>query len=87
MSRKVNNISLAMGPEFQERLKRVAKKRGVSISELVRDAMEKFLGPDEDKDVDTIILKIPVELKKDPGELEKWVQTRMLGIVKALTAC
>lgn len=85
MNKKSNIMSLSVDPEIQDRLKKVAKKRNVSVSKLVRDTIEKVLGPDEDS-VDTVILKIPAELKKDPAELEKWVQTRMMGIVKALTA-
>jgi predicted DNA-binding protein len=85
MNKKSNIMSLSVDAEIQDRLKKVAKKRNVSVSKLVRDTIDKLIGPDEEM-VDTVILKIPVELKKDPAELEKWVHTRMLGIVKALTA-
>jgi len=85
MTKKLNIMSLSVDPEIQERLKSVAKKRNVSVSKLVRDLIEKYLGNDDDSHEITVILKIPKHLKEDPPELERWMSLRMEGIVKALT--
>lgn len=77
-------MSLSIDTELQDRLKQVAKKRNVSVSKLVRDIMDKYLG-DEDSTA-TIILKVPVALKEDPDALQKWFDQRISGVVKALTA-
>lgn len=85
MKRKPNNMSLAADPEFHERLKRFAAKRSVSVSQLIRDMADKYLGMDVESSFDTVILKIPVEMKKNPEDLKRWVYQRAEGIVKALT--
>jgi hypothetical protein len=87
MSNKKSNImSLSVEPEMQEHLKKVAKKKQESVSKLVRDLIQKYL-PDGDGDdaVDTVILKIPRELRQDPVKLREWVEVRVSGIVKALS--
>lgn len=87
-SKKINIMSLSIDMDFQERLKKVAKKRNVSVSKLVRDIVEKYLGPEDDTNpVDTIILKIPMDAKSSPQKLQEWLQIRENAIVKALTSC
>src|SRR5690606_8977308 len=56
MTKKLNIMSLSVDPEIQERLKSVAKKRNVSVSKLVRDLIEKYLGNDDDSHEITVIL-------------------------------
>ena len=81
-------MSLSVDPEIQERLKKVAKKRNISVSKLVRDMVDKHFGTDniEENTVDTVILKIPTEIKGKPEELKQWLQVRFDGIFKVFTA-
>jgi metal-responsive CopG/Arc/MetJ family transcriptional regulator len=85
--KKSNIMSLSVEPEMQEHLKKVAKKKGESVSKLVRDLIQKYL-PDDDgtEQVDTVILKIPRDLRQHPEELKKWMDVRIAGVVKALSS-
>lgn len=85
--KKSNIMSLSVEPEMQEHLKKVAKKKGESVSKLVRDLIQKYL-PDDDgtEQVDTVILKIPRDLRQNPEELKKWMDVRIAGVVKALSS-
>lgn len=83
--KKINIMSISMDPSFQERLKKVAKDRHISVSRLIKDIVEKYLGPEANENqVDTIILRIPVELKQNAEKLQEWLQIREKAIVKAL---
>ena len=85
MNKKSNIMSLSVDPETQEKLKKTAKKRNVSVSKLVRDMVEKNLSSTEE-DVDTVILKIPVSVKASADELRKWLLSRVDVVVKALVS-
>lgn len=87
MNKKSNIMSLSVEPEMQDHLKKVAKRKQVSVSKLVRDLIEKYL-PDDDgtEQVDTVILKIPREVRQDPVKLKEWMEIRCAGIVKALSS-
>lgn len=76
-------MSLSVDLEIQERLKKVAAKRNVSVSKLVRDMVEKNLSA-TDEDVDTVIFKIPNSAKVTEAELRNWLVPRVENIVKAL---
>jgi hypothetical protein len=82
-NKKPNIMSLSVDLEIQERLKKVAKKRNVSVSKLVRDMVEKNL-PASDEDCDTVIFKIPESAKVNAEELRKWLGARVDAVVKAL---
>jgi predicted DNA-binding ribbon-helix-helix protein len=83
----IKNMSLAIDLDFQERLKKVAKQRNISVSKLIRDVVDKHLGPDgNDENLhDTVILKIPKQLKISPDELRSWLQVRFENIVNVLS--
>lgn len=83
----IKNMSLAIDLDFQERLKKVAKQRNISVSKLIRDVVDKHLGPDgNDENLhDTVILKIPKQLKINPDELRSWLQVRFENIVNVLS--
>jgi len=83
-AKKGTIISLSIDSEIQDRLKVVAKRRNVSVSKLVRDVVEKHL-PKDDDEFDTIIFKIPPEIKKDGDTLRSWMNLRVEAVVKALT--
>ena len=76
-------MSLSVDLEIQEQLKKVAKKRNVSVSKLVRDMVEKHLSSTEE-DVDTVIFKIPNSAKVTEHDLRNWLNPRIENIVKAL---
>lgn len=87
-TKKSNIMSLSVDLEIQDRLKKVAKQRNVSVSKLVRDVIDKHLGPDveDGTTVDTVILKIPATIKLHPEDLKQWLQTRFDAVVKHLTS-
>jgi hypothetical protein len=87
MNKKSNIMSLSVEPEMQEHMKREAKKKQISVSKLIRDLIDKYLPEGEEGDaVDTVILKIPRDLRQSPDELKKWMELRCSGIVKALSS-
>jgi len=79
-------LSLSIDNEFQERVKKEAKRKDVSVSKLIRDIVEKSLPPDSNNGVvyDTIILKVPSEAKSDSETLTNWLKPRFDLIVKNL---
>ena len=84
MSKKLNIMSLSIDSDMQDKIKECAKKRKVSVSKLIRDMAEKYLINEED--VIPVNLKVPIKLKGDPENLQKWLELRVGAIVKALSA-
>lgn len=82
----IRNMSLAIDLDFQERLKKVAKQRNISVSRLIRDVVDKHLGTDGNDEnlYDTVILKIPKHIKSNPEELKNWLKVRFDGVVEIL---
>ncbi len=84
MSKKNNIMSLSLDPDTQEKLRLHAKqKTNGNVSKLIREMADKYLVVDDD--VIPVILKIPIVLKGDQENLQKWLETRTQGIVKALS--
>jgi hypothetical protein len=84
-NKKVNNImSLSVDPDIQERMKKAAKVRNISVSKLIRDMVEKNLSPLDEGDVDTVIFKIPNAVKETEQDLRNWFSIRVEAVVKAL---
>lgn len=83
-NKKLNIMSLSIEPEMQDRLKKIAKAKGVSVSKMIRDLVDKFLVVDEDSI--PVILKIPLHMKSEPESLQKWLDAKTAAIVKALSA-
>ncbi len=84
MNKNKNILSLSGFPsEMQDYLDKCAKKKGITRSKLLRDLVDKYLVLDED--VIPVILKIPAALKGDQEGLQKWLDARSKGIVKALS--
>jgi hypothetical protein len=84
MTKKLNIMSLSVEPEMQDKLKRFAKAKEVSVSKLVRDLVDKYLVAEDD--VIPVILKIPNKLKGDQESLQKWMEQKSAAIVKALSS-
>lgn len=82
MTKKSNIMSLSVDLEIQERLKKVAGKRQVSVSKLVRDMVDKFLNDDDN--VDMVVLKVPKVLKENHEELQNWLNSRFQTVATAL---
>jgi hypothetical protein len=81
-------LSLSIDTDFQERVKKEAKRKDVSVSKLIRDIVEKSLPPESNDGTvyDTIILKVPSEAKADSETLNNWLKPRVELIVKNLTS-
>ena len=77
-------MSLSLDPETQDKLRLHAKqKTNGNVSKLIRDMVDKYLVPDDD--IIPVILKIPINLKGDQENLQKWLETRTQAVVKALS--
>lgn len=76
-------MSIALNLELQEVVKRHAAKRGLKTSNIFQELIEKYLVPN--KNVHTIILKIPTDLRNKPEELKGWLDARCAVIMKSLT--
>ena len=75
-------MSLSIDHEFQEVLKKAAKKRNVTTSKLIRDILEKNLSDEGD----TVIFKIPSSIKTCEADLRSWFEARIDAVVQALFA-
>ena len=75
-------MSLSMEPEFAATLKKHAHKRGMHVSELIRDILKQCL-VDEDETI-PIMLKIPSKLRTDSAGLSNWLNVRIPGLVAAI---
>ncbi len=85
MTTKKNNImSLSLDPDTQDKLRLHAKqKTNGNVSKLIREMVEKFIVVEDD--VIPVILRIPIDLKGDQENLQKWLGARMQAVVKALS--
>lgn len=77
------NMSIAVDTNTQDILKTLAEQKQTTVSKLVRGVIEKYLNVDNS--FDTIVLKIPVELKSDSDKLREWIEAKIPGIVSSLT--
>jgi len=84
MSKKSNIMSLSIEPDMQDKLKRYAKSKDVSVSKLIRDLVDKYLVTEDE--VIPVILKIPNKLRGDTENLQKWFDTKSAAIVKILSS-
>lgn len=82
MTKKSNIMSLSVDLEIQNRLKKVASKRDISVSKLIRDMVDKYLNDDDN--VDMVILKVPKSLKGNHEELDSWLTSRFETVSTAL---
>jgi predicted DNA-binding protein len=78
-----NNMSIAIDPEIQERMKVYATKKNISVSKLLRDLFEKYV-PNTEEDFDTVILRVPHNAKQTEAQLRDWLNKRTESLVKAL---
>jgi hypothetical protein len=84
MNKKINIMSLSLDPETQEKLRFHAKqKTSGNVSKLIRDLVDKYLVSEDN--VIPVILKVPMDMKGDQERLQKWLELKTQGIVKALS--
>jgi hypothetical protein len=84
MNKKINIMSLSLDLETQEKLRLHAKqKTSGNVSKLIRELVDKYLVTEDN--VIPVILKVPIALKGDQENLQKWLELKTQGIVKALS--
>lgn len=82
MAKKViANISIESST--RDFLKEYADKKQMSVSKVIKDLVDKYLI--SEGEVIPVILKIPLKLKGDQENLKKWLETRVISIVNALS--
>lgn len=93
--KKMSIMSLAIEPELQDSLKNYAKRRGQSVSAMIREMVTKFISDDdhvknivlkvpEDESIIPVVLKIPADLKNKHAELKSWLEAQSIGILNKL---
>jgi len=88
-SQKYKNVSISMESHHHEALKSAANKQKLpgeqaSSSKVVRELVDRYL-VDLDEVV-PIFLKVPIHLKEDSDELEKWLKIRFDAILNKLSS-
>lgn len=75
-------ISMSIDSEMHDLLKTSSKKLGCSVSELVRNLVDKYLGLlVNDGDEVPVILRVPADLKGE--ELRNWLTVKTKAIANA----
>jgi len=96
MKNKIS-MSVALRPDLQDEVKKIAKIKGLSLSEYVGKILEEAVKIDPndemvvfsksmDEDILPVVLKVPMILKNDPEKLEKWLHLQIAGIPQAVAA-
>lgn len=75
-------LHVAITAEMQEKLKKFAKNKKVSVPQLVRDLVDKYLISDDE--AIPVILKIPAKYRADKPVLRRWLEIKSEAIVEAL---
>jgi hypothetical protein len=70
--------------ETLDSLKAIADKKEITVSNLLRDMIDKFLSMNEE-DIIPVILKIPKNLRGNADGLKNWLDSKTSGIVKILS--
>jgi len=79
-SKKV--LSIAMEGDFQDKVKVLAEKKKISVSQLIREACEKHLFVDDG--CIKLVLTIPADIAKDGEKVEVWLNQRFQSIINHL---
>ena len=77
-------MSVSLPPAMKQSLADTADRMGMSVSELIRYLVDKFLPIMDGQDIVPVILKIPSELRRNPKGLKQWLELRVNAIVKKL---
>lgn len=76
-------MSIALSVELQEAVNRCAAKRGITKSTLFQELINKYVIPS--KDYQTVVLRVPFNLKDKPEELRDWLNARSEVIIKSFS--
>lgn len=78
-TKKDRILNLVVDSRYKEILKKHADKRGVSISQVVRDYVDKQLAAEPDSV--KVVLSIPNSIVADVESLEKWLNTKVKALL------
>ena len=76
---KIKNMSVALDADFQERLKKIAFRKNVSVSSLIRETLEKYLLSDGNSI--KLVMSLPKDVVEDSQRLELWLSQKSQAIV------
>lgn len=76
---KTRNMSVALESDFQDKLKNLAYAKGISVSFLIRETLEKYLFAN--KDTVKLVLHVPKDLTKSPDHMQLWLNQKCTAIL------
>jgi predicted DNA-binding protein len=76
---KIKNMSVALDYDFQERLKSLASSKGISVSSLIRDTLDKYLMAEAN--TVKIVLNIPKDIVAESNKLDLWLNQKCRALV------
>jgi hypothetical protein len=80
MSTKKDRIlNLVVDSRYKDILKNHAEKRGVSVSQVIRDYVDKQLSSEPDSV--KVVLTIPNSIVSNAESLEKWLNTKVQALM------
>jgi hypothetical protein len=79
-TRKDRILNLVVDTRYKEILKKHADKRGVSISQVIRDYVDKQLSAEPDSV--KVVLSIPNSIVSNAESLEKWLNTKVQALMQ-----
>jgi hypothetical protein len=79
-TRKDRILNLVVDTRYKEILKKHADKRGVSISQVIRDYVDKQLSAEPDSV--KVVLNIPNSIVSNAESLEKWLNTKVQALMQ-----
>ncbi len=76
---KTRNMSVALESDFQDKLKKLAYAKGISVSFLIRETLDKYLFAN--KDTVKLVLHLPKDLTKSPDQMQAWLNQKCTAIL------
>ncbi len=76
---KIKNMSVALDADFQDKLKNLATSKGISVSSLIRETLDKYLFADNN--TVKIVFNVPKDLTTDSEKLGIWLNQKCQAIV------
>jgi hypothetical protein len=78
-NKKSKTFNVYLEQEYQGILKEYAKASGISVSQLLRNLINKYLKVESG--TKKVVLNIPKEVAVDSEELDKWLTTKKNALV------
>ena len=79
-TKKDRILNLVVDSRYKDILKKHAEKKGVSVSQIIREYVDKQLVADPD--TTKIILSIPKEVTESVEKLESWLNLKTKALVQ-----